>query len=278
MRYLIKAELNRLISTKLIWALVIIYFILSLLNGALTGITTGNADWLVEIKDAFFMAAEDNGIALKSVIDIMENLMSTNQVSTFNSFVQANVSSNLMLMISIFVGFFLLAQKSSGYIKNMIPLRSRNEVLFSNIISLALFTAVLDIIYLIAMGIMWNIFFQESGIDGNTLWYLFVLFIITILNALFIYSICDMFKNPKVGMIIAVIYTAGFSKYMYKIVDIILQAAQINTKIEMFLPLGILSAINATEIKTVLIGGIFAVIYGAAAFFYLYRNSQRRDY
>ena len=80
MRYLIRAELNRLISTKLIWALVIIYFILSLLNGALTGITTGNADWLVEIKDAFFMAAEDNGIALKSVIDIMENLMSTNQV------------------------------------------------------------------------------------------------------------------------------------------------------------------------------------------------------
>lgn len=277
MKNLLKSESFRFRTTPLIWIIVAGYAVLSVFNGCLTGLVAGNVGWLVEIKDAMTNMANDSQGSLSALLQLMQTMM-TGEVNSFNSFIQANASSNLLMALSIFVGVFCLSQKSTGYIKNMLPFVSRKQILSSNLIHTIIFTLILDIAFFIAMLISWKLFFVTLVFDSNTPWYLCVMVFVSITSAIFIYGICDMFKNPKTGMIIAIIYTAGVSKYLYKILDIIFSSLGSKIKIETFLPMGLLSAVNVNEAKTVIICMIMALVYGGGSLLYLYRANKIRDY
>lgn len=277
MKNLIKAEMYRFRTTPLIWGLVIAYAVLSLINGCLTGLVAGNAPWLVEIKGALVGTLGGEQSTFSAMMTLMQEMM-TGSVNSFNDFIRASVGSNLLMMLSIFVGVFCLSQKSSGYIKNMMPLKSRSQILSANLFTTLIFTIILDVVYVGTVSATWGLFFNGTMFSIQTLWYLGLMFIITVADALFIYSVCDFFKNPKVGMIIAVIYTAGISKYFYKIIDIIISALGQSFKVESVLPLGLLSAVNPEETLTTTISLVMAAIYGIASIIYLYRVNNKRDY
>ena len=284
---LLKSNLYRLIRQPSTW----LFLAFTVINTGIAcfscGLMFGDAPWIREYTKTASAMMKESGFGVDFETLISSVTMSVRSAFEFSAY---GILGSFGLLLSptiimiFFIVAFILREKAYGFVKNLLPVYSRNRIEAGNLMMILIFSAVITLIGALT-GVLLSGFFYASAIpSGSFLRFLVYYFTETLLLTvigIFILILMEIFRRPFWGGLLAIVYFSLGSAVFYGILSgLVSGIAGKQVQVQAYLPFGCISSMIYSDDGSLRRSMIVALIFGAvlvALRFYMVKNKELKD-
>ncbi len=263
MRNLISSEFWRFFRQKSTYVILVVYFVLILLSGLMTGFITGNSAGLIRLYQSLGLndLAEEGGNLLA---------MYGYKINSYTDFAPLGITADLAVALLVFIVFFSIARRRHGYLKNLAGAYTRKEIFLADAAVIPVYS-----LMLIAAALLANLFAFSLCFDGLSAGDLPAFFVNVLLRWLLLsvcglLSVClfDLFRGYLPPLILGLVYFSMAAVFLFNILNnvlsLILKTEILVQKLTpfgnlLYLPVGE-GGWNGYAVTCILVYGAFAFI------------------